>query len=134
MFTQNIFTIEHHVCKAAYPVAKEYATRRIAKRYILVNVSVAKDKTIDRRVFPQIIICKLYAKLIFGTKERSIALNLMLNHTMARPGVAHPQSPTGMDCREATLQETAVEYLAQQQEPTVLGELVAVSKKELLAL
>ena len=51
VLAHNLLAVEHHIGKASNPITKEYATRLLAKRQILIYMSVPEYKAIHRWVF-----------------------------------------------------------------------------------
>ena len=134
IFTLYCLAVEDHIGKGAYPVTKEYATCRAVNYKVLVDVTVTEDEAVDIGVSLDVLACKERTVLVVNALERSIALDLMLLHAVTRPGVSHPQAPSGVYHREHPLQETVVEYRTQDAEALLGRELVTMGKEELLIM
>ena len=134
IFTFYCLAVEDHIGKGAYPVTKENATCRAVNYKVLVDVTVTEDEAVDIGVGLEILACIYSAVLVVNTLERCITLDLMLLHAVTRPGVSHPQAPSGVYHREHPLQETVVEYRAQDAEALLGRELVTMGKEELLIM
>ena len=110
IFTLYCLAVEDHIGKGSNPITKEYATCRAVNYKVLVDVTVAEDEAVDIGVGLEVLACIYSAVLVVNTLERCITLDLMLLHTVTRPGMSHPQAPAGVYHREHPLKETVVEY------------------------
>ena len=113
-FVRYSLSIVDHISKSVYPIAQKYATRPIGKHKILVTMTVPKNKAIDSVVCLKILARVNSTELLIGAQEGSIALNLMLYHTVTSPAVTHQYTPTGVYRREHLAHYSAVEHCTQE--------------------
>ena len=53
--------VKYNISECGYPVTEEYAARTLAQRQININVTVTKDKAVNRRMFLEVFTRKEYA-------------------------------------------------------------------------
>ena len=75
---RDCLAVEDNIGECTYPVAKEDASRGVAEREVLIDVSVPEDEAVDRRMRNKISLRKFHALLILGTFKGRITLYLML--------------------------------------------------------